>query len=490
MQPSPIRRVAIIGGGISGLSAALQLQELDPALQWQLFESSDRLGGVLQTETRDGYLIEHSADMFTTQEPGAVQLCEQLGMTSQLIPTDDRFRRAFVVGEGRLHPVPLGFSLLQPQRLGSIVSTPLLSWRGKARMLAEYFQPAKRGTEDESLAQFATRRFGQEAFERLIQPLVGGIYTADPESLSMQATLARFLAMEREHGGLIRATLAGRRRRDPRAKVERQASGARYALFMTPRYGLSSLIAQIERQLSPTSVRTGCRVESLSRDTDGSWRLEIQSQSAATRETELFDGLILATPASHAARLLGDVEPHLASDLKSIPLAGAAIVIAGFRRDQIRHPLDGFGLVVPMREQRKILSASFASIKFPERAPDGEVLMRIFVGGACQPELLEYSDSQIEQFALQDLAELLGVRGEPRFAFVRRWHGTMPQYHIGHVERVQNIERRVEAIANLQLAGNAYHGVGIPFCIRSGQRAAQLLLSQSAAVPTASIPGE
>jgi protoporphyrinogen/coproporphyrinogen III oxidase len=480
VQSDVPRRVAVIGGGISGLAAAVQLQQSDPTLSWQLFEAEDRFGGVLQTERRDGYLIEQSADMFTTQEPWAVQLCEQFGLADQLIPTDESRRRAFVLRRGKLHPVPLGFSLLQPQRLASIVNTPLLSWRGKLRMLAEYLQPARRNEEDESLADFSRRRFGAEAFDRLIQPLVGGIYTADPEKLSMQATLNRFLVMEREHGGLIRATLAARKRRDPGKSAERQASGARYGLFLTPREGLESLVESLVQSLPATSLQAGCRVVQVARDPRGMWRVEFQRGGRAEREVEVeyFEGLILATPASHAARLLQPVHAELSRGLQGIPLAGAAVVMAGFRKDQIRHPLNGFGFVVPLIERRKILSASFASIKFPGRAPEGEVLIRIFVGGACQPELLERSDAEIERMALDDLADIMGIQGEPRFSLLRRWHGTMPQYHLGHRERVQQIERDAASLPQLQLAGNAYHGVGIPFCIQSGRQAAERLLGQ------------
>jgi protoporphyrinogen/coproporphyrinogen III oxidase len=480
-----VKQVAIVGGGISGLAAAFQLQQRDPSVDWRLFETHDQLGGVLQTERRDGYLIEQAADMFTTQEPWGTELCERLDFSSQLIPTNDRYRRAFVVRGGKLHQVPLGFSLLQPQRIGSILTTPLLSWSGKARLLGEYFQPPRLDSSDESLADFAVRRFGREAFDRLIQPLVGGIYTADPARLSMQATLARFLAMERQHGGLIRATLASRRRRDPSRQVEREASGARYSLFMAPRDGLHSLIDQLASRLPAERLRTACPVSSLTLDPDRNWRLEFADRQTQSTENITVQGVILATPAHQAARLVNSVSPQLAGELNAIPLAGAAIVIAGFRADQFRHPPDGFGFVVPLIERRKILSASFASVKFAGRAPAGEILVRIFVGGACQPELLAHSDQEIERFALEDLAELMGVQGPPRFAFVKRWDQAMPQYHLGHVQRVDTIERHAEELPNFQLAGNAYRGVGIPFCIRSGQQAVERLLSQEAAVPPA-----
>lgn len=466
---SPPRRLAVIGGGISGLAAAFRLRELEPTAAITLFEAGPRLGGVLGTTRRDGYVIEQSADMFTTREPWALQLCERLGIADQLIETNTALRRAFVVHQGKLVPVPEGFTLMSPARVWPIVRTPLLSWRGKLRLVAERFIRARRDQRDESLTSFVVRRFGQEAFDRLIQPLIGGIYTADPSQLSLAATLPQFLAMEREYGSVIRATQIAQRK----AKKKETASGARYGMFLAPREGMQTLVDALARSLPEGTVRLNTPVERLAPHMDGSWSLQV-----AGRE-ELFDGVILAIKAPLAGRLLMTTSMALGADLAHIPYAGAALVMLGVRREQIAHPLNGFGFVVPAIEKRNILAGSFSSIKFAGRAPDGCVLLRAFVGGALQPELLKRDDAEIGALVRQELAELIGLRGEPQFCEVARWTGAMPQYHVGHLQLIEAIEERVGHLPNFALAGNAYRGVGIPFCIRSGQQAAERVASYS-----------
>ncbi len=460
------RRIAVIGGGISGLAAAHRLVELDSSLEITLFEASGRLGGALHTERRDGFLIERSADMFTTREPWAVDLCRRIGFESQLIETNAEHRKAFVVRRGRLVPVPSGFTLMSPTRIWPILTTPLLSLLGKLRLAWEYFTPTKKDDADESLASFARRRLGRQAYERIVQPLIGGIYTADPEKLSMQATMSQFVEMERQHGGLIR----GMKKMAKEGEAEQQASGARYGLFLAPRDGMSSLVDAIAARLPDGCVRLNCPVTQLVRTRDAAWRI------VAGDSDEQFDAVIVALPAARAAALLGEVDHELAGDLARIPYAGASVVVSAYRRDQIEHPLDGFGFVVPLVEQRRILACSFASVKFSGRAPDDCVLLRTFVGGACQPELAELPDDALRTLVSEELAELIGVRGEPLFCEVARWPGAMPQYHVGHLQLVERIEQRASSLGGLELAGNAYRGVGIPQCIHSGQQAAERLL--------------
>ena len=482
-----IRHVAVIGGGITGLAAAHRLRELDPSLGVTLFEASSRLGGVLRTERRDGFLVERSADMFTTGEPWALDLCRRIGLEDELTETCQENRRAFVVRRGRLIPVPGGFSLMTPTRIWPLVTTPLLSWSGKLRLAGEYFVRARRDADDESLASFARRRLGNEVFRWLIQPLVGGIYTADPEKLSMAATMPKFVEMERKQGGLIRAV-----RRQAGLSTTRQASGARYGMFVAPRDGMSRLIDRLAETISPPSnrakgtngpnesngphesncsIRTNCAIERIEPREAGGWRLRL-----ATDEALEFDAVVVATPAAVAARLLGPVDAQLADEVRSIQHASTAVVVRAYRRDQLTHPADGFGFVVPMAEGRRILAGSFASVKFEGRAPDGHLLMRIFVGGACQAELFELSDPEIERLVDQELADLLGVSGQPLFSQIVRWENAMPQYHVGHLDRVRRIEQLVAGLDGLELCGNAYRGVGIPFCVRDGQRAAERLL--------------
>ena len=465
------RRIAVIGGGISGLSAAHRLIELDPALEVRLFEASDRLGGVIFTEHRDDLLIEHSADMFTTREPWALELCGRLGIQDELIGTNQQNRGACVVRRGRLRPVPQGFLLMRPSRIGPVLTTPILSMRGKARLAWEYFVPAKKDAADESLAEFATRRLGREAYERLVQPLIGGIYTADPEKLSMQATMKQFVEMEQEHGGLIRGAL--REKKDSHEKEE--SSGARYGMFVAPREGMKQLIDSLASRLPSESVYLNSPVRELTQTEKHAWVLHLESESAP----QTFDAVVVATPAPRAAEILKNIDEEIHRELNAIQYAGVAIVVAVYQRDQIKRPVSAFGYVTPIIERRNVLACSFASNKFAGRAQDEQLIIRAFVGGACQPELLELPDDDVKELVQKELEELIGVVGKPVMSKVVRWTHSMPQYHVGHLDRVERIEKLAADIPNLELAGNAYRGVGIPFCVRSGEQAAERLLSPS-----------
>jgi len=477
-EPSQLERhFVIVGGGISGLAAAHRTGELQPRGRITLLEAGQHLGGVLDTERRDGYLIERSADMFAGNPPWALDLCRRIGFREQLLPTNEARRRAFIVRRGRLVPVPDGFLLMQPKRCLPLLRSPLLSVSGKLRLLGEYFVPPRKEEGDESLASFTRRRLGNQAFERLVQPLIGGIYTADPEKLSMAATMPRFLEMERRHGSLIRAAraeAAGRVSSKGNPTEEQSDSGARYAMFMAPRGGMASLVKAIADALPADSIRCGCTVTSI-RPRSGSdrWEVEIRSDDGKASESLPCDGVILALRASNAAELVAGFDAELARELCEIPYAGSSVVTMGYRRDKIRHALDGFGFVVPRREKRRILAGSFASNKFPGRAPDGEVLIRIFIGGALQPEFAELPDEELRTIACEELSELIGAEGKPRFAEVVRWRAAMPQYHVGHLERVNHIEALAAAHPGLALCGAAYRGVGIPQSIRSGELAAE-----------------
>ncbi len=463
-------RIAVIGGGISGLAAAHRLVELEPAAQVVLLERQARLGGVLHTVHRDGFQIEQSADNFITTVPWGIDLCKRLGLGDQLIQTNPAHRRTYVLRRGRLYRLPEGFLMMAPARIWPLAVTPILSPLGKLRAGLEYFIRARKDDADESMAAFVRRRLGREVFERLVEPLVSAVYAADMEKLSVLATLPRFREMEREHGSLIRAM---RRQMGSRRKAPAQ-SGARYSLFVTLRKGLSSMVDATAARLPEGGVRLETRVERIERWGE-KWAL-----STGGGSPEAFDAVILATPAHEAARLLEPVDPQLAAQLGSIRHEGTAIVSAAYGRGQISHPLDGMGFVVPAIERSPILAVSFSSQKYVHRAPEGKVLLRVFAGGARRPEMAEMDADKLEPHVLGELAGLLGIRGEPLFRTTSHWPGTMPQYHVGHLKLVEGIESRVAALPNLELAGNAYHGVGIPVCIRSGEQAAERLLARGA----------
>jgi oxygen-dependent protoporphyrinogen oxidase len=280
----------------------------------------------------------------------------------------------------------------------------------------------------------------------------------------MAATLPQFLEMERKHGSLIRAM----RVKKSRPETQTSASGARYGMFLAPRRGMQQLVDAVAARVPAACVRLNSPVEKVGRSPAAPWQVTVRGQSP-----ELFDDLVLATPAPVSRRLMEEVDSDLASLIGRIPYAGCCVVLVGCRRDRIKHPLDGFGLVVPAVENRKIIACSLASVKFPGRAPEGNVLLRVFIGGALQPELMDQSDSAIKQLVLHELAELIGLSGEPEFCDIARWHGAMPQYHVGHLDLVRQIEERAAAIPHFALAVNAYRGVGVPFCVKSGEDAAQ-----------------
>jgi protoporphyrinogen/coproporphyrinogen III oxidase len=481
---SATKRIAVIGGGISGLAAAHRVRELNPDAEITLFEASDRLGGSLATVRQDGLLIEQGADSFITDVPWAVDLCRRIGLAEQLIPTNSAARGAMVVARGRLERVPDGFLLMAPQKVWPILCSPILSLRGKARLAGEYIIKSQRTAsmedDDESVASFVRRRLGREAFDRIVQPLVGGIYTADPEKLSLAATLPRFLEMERNHGGLIRGARAKRKAEGGRR--EEVDAGARYSMFVAPREGMASFVETIAARLPPGAVRLNTKVERIEK-VGGGWMVvsskyaNRRGQGSEQSITESFDGLIVATPTSTVAKLFADVDSSLADELRGIEFAGSAVVALAYDRKQIKHPLDSFGFVVPTIERRRILSASFSSVKFPGRAPAGKELFRVFLGGALQANVLDVSDEQLCQIADEELRDLLGITGKPCLSMAFRWPASMPQYHLGHLGRVRRIKDRLLQLPGLALAGNAYEGVGIPQCVRSGEQAAERILA-------------
>jgi oxygen-dependent protoporphyrinogen oxidase len=421
--------------------------------------------------------------MWITNKPEGVRLCEKLGLAERLIPTNAQFRKSLVLRNGRAHSVPEGFQLMVPEQAWPMLRSPLLSWRGKLRLMAECLVPSRRDGADESLADFVCRRCGREAFERLVQPLVGGIYTADPEKLSLLATLPRFIEMEQQHGSLIRGAWRQSRRKST------GTSGARYGLFVSLPNGIEELVSALSRRVAEfadircrvkvRSVRSAKETRSVSegRSTlNADSRIHLADASGWSVESDKvdhFDSVILAVPSYIAASLLAEGCSALSTELNRIEYASTVVVASGHKLADIDHPLDAFGLVVPHIERRQVLAVSFTSRKFPGRAPDGRVLIRTFVGGALQPELCELDDSKILQLVRRELHDLLGVRGEADFAIPFRHTRAMPQYHVGHLELVSQIRAAIAKCPGLSLAGNYLSGVGIPDSIASGEAAAE-----------------
>jgi protoporphyrinogen/coproporphyrinogen III oxidase len=459
--------LVVIGGGVTALAAAHRANELARErgvdVDVRIVEARHRLGGTIATERADGFLVEAGPDSFLSEKPWALALCRRLGVEPRLVRTDDRFRQVFVWFRGRLHPLPDGFQLLAPTRLAPFATSPLFSWRGKARMALDLVLPRGRALgDDESLGAFVRRRLGREALERVAQPLVAGIYTADPEELSVAATMPRFVEVERRH----RSVIVGLRRGLAQAPLP-GTSGARWSLFVTFADGMQTLVTTLAERLPDSAVVLGQRVAAIERD-GARWRV-------TSAESARFDAdhVILAAEAHVATRLLRYVDPSLATLLGDIEYAGAATVSLGFQRADVPHPLDGFGFVVPRSEGKAVLAATFSSVKYPGRAPAGHVLIRCFLGGALNAAVLDDDDPSLVARARRELSEALGVSAEPVLVRVARWPASMPQYRVGHLARVDAIERRARALPGLHLAGGAYRGVGIADCVRSGEAAAE-----------------
>jgi oxygen-dependent protoporphyrinogen oxidase len=471
-----MKRVAIIGAGIAGLAAAHRLlersAETGEPLELLIFESASRLGGIIKTEERDGFLLEQGPDSFITEKPEAIQLARRLDLESQLIQTNENHRRSFIVRGKQLIPVPAGFQLIAPAQFWPFFNSEIMSWSGKVRLALDLVLPRLKanGTTDESLAQFVRRRLGREALERVAQPMVGGIYTADPEKLSLQATMPRFIEMERKHRSLIRAL---RKARGAEPEAQSQTQGARYSLFASFDRGMQVLVDRLADKLATIGIALRTKITAVDLDRS-SMKWQLRSEHGAT---VTVDAVCLAVPAYVAASLLLETDVLLAAALKQIPYESTATVNLAYRRAGIPHPLNGFGFVVPFIEKRSLIACTFSSVKFAGRAPQDSVLLRAFVGGALQAELVALDDAEMLSRVRADLSDLLGIQSAPLFSTVSRWPQSMPQYEIGHLARVSKIVERLAALPGLALAGNAYTGVGIPDCIRSGETAADAVFA-------------
>ncbi|WP_149497672.1 protoporphyrinogen oxidase [Roseiconus lacunae] len=474
------QRIAIIGGGLSGLTTAFYLRQQNPDCIVELFEASSRLGGVIGTETvqtdAGRFVIDLGADMFATDPSAAMQLCVDLGIQDQLLIPDAKRAGAMVVHRGRVVPIPEGFVLMRATKPWQILTTPILSPTAKLRFLTERFQSpqaelAADSNHDLSVGDFVRHRLGQETLDRLVEPLVAGIYTADIEKLSLKATMAPIVSMVQKHGSLAKATLS--RRRENVDSTERNSAGARYQRFRGLPNGMGQLIGTLAERIGSEVIQLNADVNRLRFD-GRQWSVAVNRSHGAE---QVFDQVVIATPAAIAAKLFDSIDltrpgsvdaaninaacQTAARGMASIESASAAIVVLCLAKSQVRRLPDKFGIVVPSAEQRHALAISFASHKYPSRCPQDHVIARVFFGGALQATDLERSDDDLIELAKRELGELIGLEGVPTIAKVVRWNNAMPQYHVGHLNRADQIESAVEQIPNLQLATNALRGVGI-----------------------------
>ncbi|PYV14518.1 MAG: protoporphyrinogen oxidase [Acidobacteria bacterium] len=469
------RRVVVVGGGISGLAAAYRLaraREAGAPVEEFLIEASGRLGGVIRTEKFGGFVIEGGPDSFLTEKPEAAALCRELGLGGELLGSNDRDRRTYILHRGRLVPLPDGLFLLVPTRLWPMVWTRVLPLGSKVAALREFFRrphPSD-GSADESVAAFVSRHFGQAMVENIVDPLLAGVYGGDSEALSAPAVLARFWAMEKQTGSLTRAVLAAHRAR-PRDKPAPP-------LFTTPEGGLEGMVRALAARLASERFLLNRKVLALERRParagERPWTVRMNEGAALEA-----DGVVLALPAYETAELVAGFDAKLASLLSGIPYSSAVTVALGYDTNEVRLP-PGFGFLVPHREGRRLLAATFVHAKFPRRAPPGRALIRAFLGGTRDAEIADASENEIVAMVLGELGEILGLRSKPLFQRVYRSPRAMAQSNVGHLERLRGIEERLAEHQGLTLAGNAYSGIGISDCIRTGEAAAKRAVAQAA----------
>jgi oxygen-dependent protoporphyrinogen oxidase len=442
-------RVAIVGGGIAGLAAARRLEQLSPEAGVVLLEREPILGGKIVTERTAGFVIEAGPDSFLSRKERGPGLCEELGLGGELVGRRPESPRTYVRRHGALHPLPAGLTGMIPTDLDALADGTLLSPEGRERFAADG---------DESIASFVSRRLGREAYETLVEPLLTGIYAGDGELLSLQATFPGLRALELEHGSLIRGLLA-------------QASppAAGLAPFVSLRRGMDELVTAIAERLQSTAVRTGVAVGSIERAGRG---YAVVVGGVARLEV---DAVVVAAPAFAAAELLASVDPDLAAAHAEIPYASSALVSLAYALTDVPHPLDGYGYVVPRAEGSDVIACTWTSSKWEGRAPEGSALIRVYAGRFGGRDVSAEPEDELVALAREEV-RLLGITAEPQLTRVHRWPRSMPQYVLGHLDRVERIESALEEHPGLAVAGAAYRGVGIPDCIRSGEEAAEAVV--------------
>jgi oxygen-dependent protoporphyrinogen oxidase len=461
-----MKRIAIIGGGISGMSAAFVFEKQRRAsapVHYVLYQSTARLGGVIVTEHVDGCVVEAGPDSFLTEKPWAADLCRQIGLSDQLIGSNDAARKTYILVNHRLVSIPDGLMFMVPTRILSSALSPLFSIRTKLRIAREWFHPPSQVATDETVAAFVERHYGAELVDRLADPLLSGVYGGDASSLSVRAVLPRFVEMERTHGSLGHAMLSARK------KIPQSS----YAppLFTSLKGGMQEMVDALAARLEPSALRLNTPVQNIQSENDG-WTV------SAGQQSDFYDAVIIAVPAMVAAKLLRIRHPKLASELAGVPYSSSVTVTLGYDRRARQSLPPGFGFLIPHIEGKRMIAATFVHNKFPYRAPEDRALVRCFLGGSRDEPILELTDNEILRIVREELRQILGIAAEPLFSRVYKWKGAMAQYNVGHLERLERIERLCQQLPVLALAGNGYRGIGVPDCVRSGKEAAERVLAE------------
>jgi oxygen-dependent protoporphyrinogen oxidase len=452
-------RVVIVGGGITGLSTAYYLQQA--GIPSTLVEREPRLGGVITTEIVDGCVIEGGPDSFLTAKPWALHLIRDLGLESEVIGSNDHLRVTYVRRHGRLVPLPDGLMMMVPTRIFPMLASPLLGWRTKFQMGMDLFRRAGDGAPtDRSVADFVTDHYGEEAVDYLAEPLLAGVYGGTPRQLSVNSVLTRFVELESQYGSLTRGVLAARKKAADASRAQ--------PLFQTLKGGMGRLTGTIERRLAGSLARV-CGEAECVEPHDGGYRIRVAGDWIQASR------VVLACQGYEAAALCRPLDPALAGLLEAIPYSSSMTVALGYERSGFAHKLNGFGFLVPRKERRRVIACTWVGTKFSHRVPESRLLLRLFLGGAEDPEVLGQSDDAVVETVRDELRDIMGVTETPVFARVSRWPRSMAQYTVGHGARLEAIEDRRRHLPGLYMAGNAYYGIGIPDCVRMGKQVAEAI---------------
>ncbi len=452
-------RVAIVGGGISALACAVDLK--DRGFDFTIFEKENSAGGKLVTEKIGDLVVEGGPDSYLPEKVWSVQLIRKIGLAGDMLCSNDEFKGTFIYSGGRLHRLPEGVMLMVPTMIMPLATSSLISWPGKIRMGMELFVPRRKDHNDESLADFVTRRLGGECLDKIAEPLVAGIHTSNPVNMSVLAIFPRFIDMEQKSGSLIKGMVMAMKRMPPP-----NPSGPSMTYFMSLKEGMQELAHRCVSTIGAERVKTGTSVVSVAKKENG-YRLAFGDGTTAD-----FDAVVLATPAHITKDILRAVDKELCDRLSAIEWSSSATISLAFRKEDIKRPLRGFGFIVPRVENRRVNACTWSSIKWSHRAPEDTLLIRSYVGGGHHEELVSLNDDDLLGVVLEELREIVDITAKPVFFKVYRWFRGMPKYTVGHLGRIAAIDEKLKAHRGLYLIGCSYRGIGIGDCVKSGFDAA------------------
>lgn len=461
------RRVVILGGGITGLTTAFYLQkearEKNLPLEIILVEASHRLGGKIQTVVKDGYVIERGPDSFLARKKSASRLAEEVGIGDTLV--SNTAGKSYVLVKERLHPMPGGSIMGIPTQIGPFITTGLFSLTGKMRAAADFVMPKSDPAQDQSLGYFFRRRLGDEVVENLIEPLLSGIYAGDIDQMSLMSTFPQFYEVEQKYRSLV----LGMKKATPAPKKSPQSKGSKKGMFLTPKAGLQSFVDAIEERLEPGTVLKGQRVEKVKKTQTG---YEISLNSG---ELLLAESIVATVPHQILPTIFADY-PFF-NEFKKVPSTSVANVALAFPKEAIANDIDGTGFVVSRNSDYTITACTWGHKKWPHSCPDDKVLLRCFVGRAGDETIVELSDDEIVKIVLEDMNKTMDITMEPELVVVSRWKNAMPQYTVGHKERLAKVTEQVkQQLPGVFIAGASFEGLGLPDCIDQGEAAVEKVL--------------